>query len=270
VTNVDFLGELIFETGYTYEQTEVGGLSGLAYDPANDIYYALSDDRSDKNPARFYTLTIDVADGSLAEGDITFQSVTTLTDESGEPFPKLSLDPEGIALTGQGTLFISSEGDAGATPPLDPFINEFSLEGQQLRELPVPDKFLPTADDSSGIRNNLAFESLTLSPDEKFLYTATENALAQDGPAADFEQASLSRLLKYDLATGEPVQEFVYITDPVAQTPEPADDFRANGLVELVALDTTGTFLALERSFSTGNGKTQKNQNLGIDNEPKM
>jgi myo-inositol-hexaphosphate 3-phosphohydrolase len=65
-------------------------------------------------------------------------------------------------------------------------------------------------------------------------------------------------VIKYDLATGQPAQEFVYITDPVAEPPIPADNFRTNGLVELLAIDDHGTALALERSYSAPVGNTVK------------
>ena len=42
VTGIDFIGEVTFETGFTFVDTEVGGISGLTYDRANNIYYALS------------------------------------------------------------------------------------------------------------------------------------------------------------------------------------------------------------------------------------
>jgi myo-inositol-hexaphosphate 3-phosphohydrolase len=252
VSSVEFLGEVTFPTGLTFEDTEVGGLSGIVYDAESQVYYSISDDRSQRNPARFYTLEIDLNDGRLDEGDISFQDVTTLLDENGEPYPELSLDPEGITLTENNTLFISSEGDVNRL--INPFVNEFSLDGELLDTLPVPEKFLPTADQTSGIRNNLAFESLTLSPNNRYLYTATENALFQDSPAADIDTESLSRIIKYDLETGQPVQEFVYEVDAIPEIPEPADAFADNGLVELLAIDNNGSLLALERSFAVGKG----------------
>ncbi|MGF1537979.1 MAG: phytase [Elainellaceae cyanobacterium] len=256
VGDIEFLGEVQFETGFTFAETEVGGLSGLAYDPNRDVYYALSDDRSQINPARFYTTTIDLSDGSLDEGDVAFTEVTTLLDADGEPFSEASVDPEGIAFSSLGTLFIASEGDANAL--IDPFVDQFSLMGDQISSLPVPETYLPTADQSSGIRNNLAFESLTLTPDQRFLYTATENALFQDGPAAGLEDESLARILKYDLTTGEVAAEFVYEVEAVPEAPDPADAFATNGLVELLAVDNNGTLLALERAFSVGQGNTVK------------
>ena len=251
IRGVDFLGQSILPTGTTFQGTEVGGLSGITYDPSKNVYYSISDDRSQINPARFYTLQIDLSKGSLKQGGVTPVGITTLLTENGQPFAPLSLDPEGIALTSKGTVFISSEGDANQL--INPFVNEFSLAGQQLQALPVRQKFLPTANKSSGIRNNLAFESLTVTPNQNYLFTATENALYQDGPAATLSNGSPSRILKYDLTTGQSVAEFLYNTDPVALPPNPADAFNTNGLVDLLALDDSGNhFLALERSFSTG------------------
>mgnify|MGYP001038765720 CR=1 FL=1 len=252
VSSVEFLGEVTFPTDFSFENTEVGGLSGIVYDAENQVYYSIYDDRYQNNPARFYTLEIDLNDGSLDEGDINFEEVTTLLDKNGEPYPEFSLDPEGITLTENNTLFISSEGNANQL--IDPFINEYSLSGELLDKLPIPEKFLPTADQTSGIRNNLAFESLTVSPDNSYLYTATENALFQDSPAADIDTESLSRIIKYDLETRQPVQEFVYEVDAIPEIPEPADAFADNGLVELLATDNNGSLIALERSFAVGKG----------------
>ena len=85
-----------------------------------------------------------LADGALTDGNVTFTGVRILGETDGGAFANLSLDPEGIALTADGTLFISSEG--GASRLISPFIAEFSLDGRRADDLPVPAKFLPTAD----------------------------------------------------------------------------------------------------------------------------
>ena len=250
VNGIDFLGQVTLPTATSFDGTQVGGLSGITYDAARGQYYAISDDRSQINPARFYTLTVDLADGNLEPGDVVFTDVTSLLRPNGTPFPINSLDPEGIALTRDG-VYVSSEGDA--TRLINPFVNRFSLiTGQQTGALPIDPKYLPTADGSAGIRNNLAFESLTVTPDQSTLFTATENALVQDGPAATPSNGTASRIIEYDLATGRAMAEFVYVTDPVAQAPAPATAFATNGLVDLLAIDNDGTLLAIERAFSTG------------------
>lgn len=258
VVGADSLGIVIFETGYMFEETEVGGLSGIAYDAHRGVYYALSDDRSERAPARYYTVAIDLSDGSLDDGDVVFLDVTTLLDENEEPFAPGSLDPEGIALPVPGQIFISSEGEAGADTPIDPFVDRFNPDGIRNKAFPVPFKFLPNGNETFGIRDNLAFESLASSPNHKYLFTATENALAQDGPASGINQESLSRILQYTRSPGRPMAEYVYVTSAIPVPPDPPGAFADNGLVELVVLDNVGTLLALERSFAVGVGNTIK------------
>ena len=243
--------------------TPLGGLSGITYDASKNVYYSISDDRSQNAPARFYTLTIEVNEDSL--GAVKFTDVTLLKNQAGQNFPTLSLDPEGITLTGNGTLYISSEGDATPTNLTNPFVNEFSLTGDQLQALPIAPKYLPTSPQTSGVRNNLAFESLTVTPSQNYLFTATENALVQDGAAATVSNGSPSRILSYNLSTGTPAAEYLYLTDEVAESPTPAGGFNTNGLVDLLAIDDTH-FLSLERSFSTGVGNTIKLYEVSLAN----
>jgi hypothetical protein len=252
VRDLEHLGTVTLAAGTSFAGTKFGGISGLTYDAARARYYALSDDRSQHAPARFYTLTIDLGDGRLDAGDVVITDVTTLRDASGAPFPALSLDPEGIALAPSGTtVWVSSEGDADAA--VAPFVREFRLsDGRQVRALPLPARCLPAP--TRGIRQNLAFESLALTPDGRYLVTGTENALQQDGPACGITDASLSRILFYDLARAVLVREVVYRVEPVPTPPVPPGSFANNGLVELLATDGAGTFLALERAFSTGVG----------------
>lgn len=247
---LDFIGEATFETGFMFEGSEVGGLSGWAYDPSIDAYRALSDDRSQFADARFYVLTADLSDGLLADGDVAFKEVLALRDEAGDVFPEFSLDPEGLAYSTTGELYIASEGDANNG--IDPFVDVFTPIGRRIDSLPIPSKYL-TGTPDFGIRNNLAFESLTLTPDESVLYTATENALFQDGPAASVDGGSPSRIMRFDLETGQPAEEFVYETDAILDPPNPPGAFATNGLVELLAL-SDDRLLALERSFAVGVG----------------
>jgi hypothetical protein len=252
VASYELIGTVNIPTGTQFEGTEVGGLSSITYDANRDVYYAISDDQGTIDPVRYYTLDIDLSDGQLDPGDITFLDVTFILDPSGAPYAPTSLDPEGLVLAHEGSLYFSSEGFAARIPPVNPFINRMNLNGRHNRSLLVPDKFLPDGALTQGVRPNLGFESLNVTPDQKTLVTASEGALAQDGPAANIGQSSLARILEYRLSSGQPEAEYVYVVNPVAQTPVPPDQFRVNGLVELLPLDNLGTMLALERSFSVG------------------
>jgi 3-phytase/alkaline phosphatase D len=251
--SLEFVGEVIFPTGFVFDGTVVGGLSSINHDAERGVYHALSDDRSELGPARFYTLRIDLADGRLNPGDVTFTGVTTLKQPDGSTFPPLSLDPEGMALTHDDQLVVTSEGDTARLIPA--FVRTFDLQGRSVGSLPVPAYFDPTTDGSSGIRGNLALESAGVTPNGKFLFAGMEGALFQDGPAASLAGGSPARLLQYDLRSGKLVAQIVYPVGPIVEPSVPPGLFAVNGLVELLPLDS-GTLLALERSFSVGAGNT--------------
>lgn len=248
VSSIEFIGEATLPKGLIFQKTEVGGLSGITYNAKNNLYYAISDDRGQKATARFYTLKIDLSKSSLQKSGIIPVSVTTLLNENGQTFRPGETDTEGIALTNKATVFISSEGNAEKL--INPFIKEFSLSsGKEIVTLPIPNKFLPNKTNQKGIRNNLAFESLTITPDNKNLFTATENALIQDGVAAKPNIGSPCRILQYNLLNNQPEKEFLYQTEPVTPFLNLIGKF-ASGLPDLLALDNQGHFLSLERSFT--------------------
>jgi 3-phytase/alkaline phosphatase D len=254
VASYELIGTTSLPTGAQFEGTEIGGLSSITYDPKRGVYYSISDDQGTIDPVRYYTLDIDVSDGHLDPGDITFLDVTDIRDPSGQPYAPASLDPEGLTLTQEGSLYFTSEGFTARIPPVAPFIDRMNLNGYHTRSLLVPDEFLPDPDHpgTQGVRPNLGFESLNVMPDQRTLVTASEAALFQDGSAANLSQGSLARILAFRLSSGAPGSQYVYVVNPVAEAPVPPTAFSVNGLVELLPLDNLGTMLALERSFSVG------------------
>ncbi len=242
--SLEFRGQVIIPTGTTFDGTQVGGLSGIQY-AGHGTFYSLSDDPSQFGPARFYKLRADIGDGRLTPGDITFLDVTTLKQPDGTLFPTASLDPEGFALTRNRKVVVTSEGFT--TRGIDPWVRLFRLDGSHDASLPVPDQFL--LGPGKGVRQNLGFESATVT--HGYLWTGSENALAQDGPAATVSNGSPSRLLRYKLKRGTPDRQYVYVDDPIAEPPVPPTNFAVSGLVDMLALDKK-SFLTIERSFSVG------------------
>jgi hypothetical protein len=246
---LQFLGQAIVPTGTTFHGTTIGGLSSITYDRTRGVYYALSDDPSQFQPARFYTVAIDLSHGSLSDADISFRDVTTLLAPDGNPYPAQGIDPEGLVLTCDRRLVLTSEGFTDRLIP--PFVRLYALDGRFLGSFPVPPPFAPHLDHSSGVRPNLAFESAGVTPSCRKLFTATENALYQDGPAATLATGSPSRILRYDLRTRALERQWIYETDPVFQPPVPATQFSVNGLDELLPLNDE-QLIGMERSFSVG------------------
>ena len=250
VESVEFIGGVTFPTGTTFMDTEVGGLSGIVYDKWRRQYYALSDDKSETNPARYYTLKIDLRDGSLDDGDVEFTGVTFLKDMNGDLFAEKSLDPEGFEMV-WGRLYVGSEEDANGNP----WIARFRRSGQMKKILPLDNKFAPVSD-GFGVHDNLAFESLTVTPNNRYLYAATEASLQQDGAPSTLTEGSPARVIEYKLWGAKLKREFVYEVAPIPKDTDPPGGFADNGLVEMQALDNKGTFLAMERSFAVGVGNT--------------
>jgi len=256
--HLSFSGESTLAAGLTFQGNVVGGLSSITYDAARDRYYALSDAQPNlgQGPVRFYTLTVDTSDGALDAGDVEVVAVTLLTDAAGVPLQGGTVDPEGLTLTPQDTLIMTSEGFSTAASEVPPFVREFSLSGRQLREIDLP-AYVDPDFGAAGVRQNLGLESAAVTPDGRRLVTGFENALVQDGPASTLTTTSASRLLDVELATGDVEGEYVYRDDPVAEAPVPAEAFTVNGLVELLPFDRRFG-LAMERSFSVGAGNTIK------------
>jgi hypothetical protein len=132
-------------------------------------------------------------------------------------------------------------------------IGEFNLKTGQLREkLPIPQRYLPNPP-NSGIRQNLAFEALTIAgnsllEDDPFrLFVATESALAQDSPPKTPAESASIRLMHYLI---NPVGSPVLVAEHLYRLDKSENDTLYNGLTELTALDKEGYFLSLERTLS--------------------
>lgn len=170
-----------------FEGTTVGGLSSITYDRRHDVFYAVSDDQAN---ARFYTLALALRDG-LADGDVAFEDVTTFMAPDGRPYPTGSLDPEGLALTKNRELILTSDGLPASG--IDPFVRRYSLSGEFRGDLPVPQAFRVTANQSRAVVELLPLDDDHLiamersfsvgAPDTGNTIELYEVALRKDGTA---------------------------------------------------------------------------------------
>ena len=222
------------------ESSTVGGLSGIAWDPDDRTLLAISDNRGDHGPVGWYEFALQLPVREQP-GHWEVLRQVPLLDRTGTPLAPEVTDLESIALLGTD-LVISSEGTSEGPP----FVSLFDRSGRLLKDVKLPDYLFPG--DGQGVRSNLGTEAVATLP-SGVVFAGMENALIQDGPEADIETPSPTRLLRWD-ARGQR-SEFVYWTDPVVDFPESPDQFRANGLVALLALDQR-RLLALERSYTVG------------------
>ncbi len=225
----------------------IGGLSSL-FHVGDGIYYAVSDDRGRRGPARYYTISVDLTDGSLDQPDVTVNTWHGLLDQNGEPLEPETYDLEGFVAHGQN-FFASSEGDASEGIP--PFVAVFGADAVMIERLGLPPGFAPSTDGTTGVRSNMAFEGLAITADGKYLFTATESALRQDGPAATPTRGARVRILRFAREHGVFDAQYAYDVDPVHTAPPGNGLAGNNGIVELLALSAEH-LLVLERSFVAG------------------
>ncbi len=251
------IGESSIPTGTMFQGVEFGGISGLDR-AADGTYWALSDDRGgERGTPRFYSIGLDY-DETAFHG-VTILSQTFMQRPDGTTFPSnaRTVDPEGLRLAPNGNLYWSSEGNWNANPAnrFQPFVREMTTSGAFVREFATPAEFNYVDNATSGGRNNKLFEALTVTPNGT-LYTANEDALAQDGGLTTVTSGSVVRVVALDPTTGAATAQYAYELPPIPVDVGPGAPFGPdNGLPELLALSDT-EFIALERAFAFGIGNT--------------
>ncbi len=228
-----------------------GGVSGIVFDPTagptNNDLLGICDDR---DTSRLFIFRIE---GQGADFRVNLRAYFPLPGGDDSPG---SLDAEAIAMTRSGRIYVASEGVQNREPRVPPSITIYNRRVEYLGRLPVPERFIPPERGAitRGARDNAAFESLALTPDERHLFTAAELPLVQDGPPPSFERGALTRILEYE-ADGDgfrPAREFAYPLDAAAKA-EFAPRLVINGVVELLALGAKD-LLVMERSFADESG----------------
>jgi len=260
--SLSYLGQQIVPTGTIFNGTTVGGLSSLDYNAATGGYLAISDDRSGLNPARFYGLNLDIAQfqrsATPGSAGVSFNTVTTIQQPSGGAFATNTVDPESLRYdAARNTIYWSNEGQRSGAGFQNPTVREMNTDGSYVRDFAVPARYNPVGSSSGlnagdkGIYNNLAFENLAISQDGKTLYTATENGLAQDSLPSAVANGSQSRILSFDIASGQSQAEYIYDVAPVVIAANPSNQFATNGLTDFISIGDR-QFITIERSFAVG------------------
>lgn len=246
------IGEALLPHRLQFQGTTAGGLSGIDYDEASGLYYLLSDDGSNINPARFYTARLSLEPDRVGEPTLT--GVTVLRQADGSPYPAALRgiqvpDPEGIRWRpASQTLLWTSEGHAltGAAPSL----RESRADGTLVREFALPAMF--DFQLTQGPRINLALEGLALSPDGSRAWIAMESALRQDGqPPTVHAPGGPCRFTQLDLASGQTVRQIAYVPDAIPRPPVAPATHANNGVTEILMLDAN-RMLVLERAYMAG------------------
>ncbi|NVD72546.1 esterase-like activity of phytase family protein [Duganella sp. BJB1802] len=255
IASLRFIGEQRLPWRQQFQNTMVGGLSGIDYDAASGEWVIISDDRSANNPARYYSARL--AYDAQAFKAVELTGVTVLLQPDGSTYPSkedykvrggVVPDLETIRVDPRdGSIWYASEGDVGLG--LDPFVRHATRDGRYLSTMPLPALFSVSADHKTGPRNNLSFEGLSFAPDGGTLWVSMEGPLYQDGEAPTPEQGAVNRITHF-ARDGKVLGQFAYPLGAIPATPGKGK-FADNGISEIVALSDT-RLLAMERSGVQG------------------
>lgn len=252
VSQLRLIGEQRLPLRQQFENTMVGGLSGIDYDAARGDWVLISDDRSEHNPARFYRARLDYDALQFKAAAIT--SVTTLRQPDGSAYPSkeafelrrvgvvadletLRVDPR------DGSIWYGSEGDIALG--LKPFVRQAGADGRFLAELPLPPLFDIDPAHKFGPRDNQSIEGISFAPDGQSLWVSLEGPMYQDGSLPAFGSGAVNRITRFG-RDGTVLGQYAYPLGPIQAAPGKGK-YADNGISEIVALSAT-RLLVMERS----------------------
>lgn len=241
---VELVGETTLPHAMQFDGTTVGGLSGIDYDPQTGEWVLISDDRSDKEPARIYT-------GRFEGGEFRLTATKPLLRPDGTTYPQGTVDPEDVRWDPwTGEIWWTSEGER-AQQLIDPTIRRAKADGSFAGDLPIPDNLRMRPE--TGPKQNEVLEGLTLANGGSLVVSAMEGPLVQDGESPTAEHGALSRITVQTRGS-RVLGQYAYPLDPVFAE-SPTGGFANNGVTAILA-DRGGDYLVLERSFVTGVGNS--------------
>ena len=260
ITAIKFLGEYDIPFAFTYNNTTVGGLSGIDYDAKHHCYYMICDDRSSINPARFYTANIFLTAKGI--DSVRFTSVNYMMQPGGSVYPNNKKDPYNtpdpeamrydplrnkLVWSSEGERFIKEKD----TVLSDPAIRIIDLDGKFADSFSIPPNLHMQAIEK-GPRQNSVFEGICFTDNYKTLFVSVEEPLYEDGPRADITaNDAYIRILKFDVNSKKNNSQYAYKLASVAFPPDPETAFKINGVPDILSIGND-SLLVIERSFSAG------------------
>jgi len=242
-----------------------GGISALEYTGAGNRFLALPDrgpdDGATEYECRLHVVDIAIEPGADAPVQVRLKQTLLFRDNAGRCFSGSSkvltstaesagrLDPEGIRIGADGSLFVSDE--------YGPQLLQFDGQGTEVRRFTLPqhlqithasaDKATEIATNTQGRVSNRGMEGLALSSDGQKLVGIMQSCLLQDGEKNDrgWIVGNYTRIVEVTIATGE-VREFAYPMEKAT-----------NGISEILACGPN-QYLVLERDGEAGLAATSK------------
>jgi hypothetical protein len=241
--SLEFAGSLRLPSAVGPSGPELTGLSGIAW--LGDDRYAAVMDNSDR--LLLFRLAVGPTGVPEAASDLRLVTLGERHDyEDVSPCPPALARRIANRRGERGdrvpaTVLLVCEEDTPAIRAID------ADSGDLLGIVPIPPRF-------SQRRPNRGLESVAVEPDGRCIWTATEEALPGDGPAAAEGRGTVVRIARIpvpDTADAPAAAEFAYAVDPPHAFARVIAGDPLAGLVALASLGE-GRLLVLERAAGPG------------------
>jgi len=164
--------------------------------------------------------------------------VHPVTGQLGAAAVTGSLTVPGLAVDGEGVVYLPARGSVLVSDEASSSIREFSLaDGSAVGTVAVPQVYR-----APNLRSNFGLEALGAR--DGFVWTANEEALASDGSVSTTATGTLVRIQRFT-PTFAPAGQWAYRTDPISAL-TPLVDVERSGVVEVLPIGPSAA-LVLER-----------------------
>lgn len=260
IDEIRFVGEYVLPGGMSFQNTVVGGLSGIDYDAKQDIYYLVCDDPSTRGPARYYTAKIIAGEKGI--DSVAIIGVTALLNPQGQTYTDItkdrfhSADVEALRYDARRNEMIwSTEGQRfmrdGKQELQDPQIIVMEKNGHYKDSFALPANMRIQAVEK-GPRHNSVFEGISFDENYSHVFVSLEEPIYEDGPrAGDGDSTAWIRILKFNRELKQAVAQFAYRVDAIPYPANPPGAFKINGVSDILYAGND-KFIVIERGYSVG------------------
>jgi len=247
--HITYLDEYVLYNDSIFNDSRIGGLSGIDYHQKQNAFYIVCDDA--KKP-RFYKVSITLKNNKF--DTVIFDQLVKIKDQNDQLLNTSVLDLEAIRSFSNDQLIFTSEGSIKHN--YNPSIFVTDSIGNYLQHFKLPSHFLVDSTSKNIPRHNGVFEGLTRNISNTGYWAAMELPLQSDGDEPTIRSSGAPvRITHFDTSSKQADYQFTYILDPL--TKDPKGKFGVNGITGLLQL-TKDQFLIIERGYAAGFG-TQGN-----------
>lgn len=239
-TKLNFLDEFVVKDSINFNNTIIGGLSGVDY--ANGNYYFVVDDA--RNP-RFLTASITIENSKITSVD--FNKATFLNDSTSTFYKENALDLESIFID-EETQEINFVSEGAISKEKSPSIFTTDKNGKLSHVYELPKSFK----ELSNIKHNAVFEGSSKSIDNKGFWVSMEGPLKIDGEEPTFHKTSSPiRITYFDNKTKKATKQFAYKLGHITRPSK--GNVNLNGVTSILEYKKNHFFI-IERIYQSGYG----------------